>query len=292
MAGGPSDPELREAARHRGYRLVKSRVKTPGKGDYGKYGLVDAKGAAVFGREKDGPLTTSAAEVAAFLREGSASTWAASVDTAPDAPVPKKRAASKTEEEVPLAIRPRRRARRVVEDKPAARTSRKKPVEDKPERPVKGRPREPKPEHEPAPVAEAKLRIRRATADDADAVADLVTLIPGDGDRNRVAALCSKRGADLLVADRDGVIGVVAWTLIPTLQRGTIGRISSIVVAEDARRAGLGRALLEAAVAAMAKASAVLVEAVSDIEIRNSHRFFRETGFEQTSYRFARPIGD
>ena len=204
MSAGPFDTELREAARHRGFRLVRSRVKTPGKGDYGKYGLVDAKGAAVFGRDQDGPLTANAAEVAAFLREGSASTWAASVETAPEAPAPKTRVTPKTEEEVPLAIRPRSRARRVEEeDNPAARPTRRRSVEEK-EKSAERVTAKPISRPEPAPSSppEPKLWIRRATAADAEAVADLVALIPGDGDRARIAEMCGKRGADVFVADQ------------------------------------------------------------------------------------------
>ena len=90
--------------------------------------------------------------------------------------------------------------------------------------------------------------------------------------------------------ERDAVIGVIAWSLVPTLQRGSIGRITAIIVAEDVRRQGIGRALLNQAMADMAKAGARRIEAMSDIEIVNSHRFFRARDFEQTSYRFARPL--
>ena len=66
---------LREMAANRGCRLRRSRRRKPG-GDYGRYGLIDAKtGREVFGFGPDG-LTASADDLRAFLRGGSASGWA------------------------------------------------------------------------------------------------------------------------------------------------------------------------------------------------------------------------
>jgi mannose-6-phosphate isomerase-like protein (cupin superfamily) len=63
-------------ATHRGLRLVKSRRRKPG-GDFGKYGLHDAKGAPVFGVEKDG-LTASAEEIEDYLRGAASDAWSKS----------------------------------------------------------------------------------------------------------------------------------------------------------------------------------------------------------------------
>lgn len=74
---------LREMAANRGCRLVKSRVRTPGRKDYGKFGLADAKtGREVFGFGQRG-LTAGADEIEQFLRGGSAATWKTSVGAAP-----------------------------------------------------------------------------------------------------------------------------------------------------------------------------------------------------------------
>ena len=78
-----ADDALREMAANRGCRLVRSRVRTPGKGNYGKFGLKDAKtGKAVLGVGKTG-LTATAEEVETYLRGGAASAWKSSVGTAP-----------------------------------------------------------------------------------------------------------------------------------------------------------------------------------------------------------------
>lgn len=74
--------ELRELARNRGCKLVGSRVRTPGKGDYGRFGLRDAKtGRELFGFGKKG-LAATADEIEAFLRGNAAATWRSSAGSA------------------------------------------------------------------------------------------------------------------------------------------------------------------------------------------------------------------
>lgn len=68
--------KLREMAAHRGLKLVSSRRRKPG-GDFGKYGLQDAKGAPVFGVEKGG-LTAGAAEIEDYLRGAASNAWSKS----------------------------------------------------------------------------------------------------------------------------------------------------------------------------------------------------------------------
>jgi ribosomal protein S18 acetylase RimI-like enzyme len=78
-----ADDALREMAENRGCRLVKSRIRTPGRGDHGKFGLKDAKsGREVLGFGKRG-LTATAEEVETFLRGGGASAWKSSVGKTP-----------------------------------------------------------------------------------------------------------------------------------------------------------------------------------------------------------------
>ena len=88
----PTVTALREAATHRGYRLVASRKRTPGTGDYGKFGLTDPKGRPVLGLGGDG-LTASAAEIEDYLRDGEIETWKKSARLVPAAAPAKKRPA-------------------------------------------------------------------------------------------------------------------------------------------------------------------------------------------------------
>jgi mannose-6-phosphate isomerase-like protein (cupin superfamily) len=68
-----ADDALRESARHRGLKLVKSRRRKPG-GDFGKFGLTDAAGKKLFGFGADG-LTASAEDIQTYLRGAMRSDW-------------------------------------------------------------------------------------------------------------------------------------------------------------------------------------------------------------------------
>lgn len=73
--------ELAESARNRGLKLVRSRVRTPGKRRFGRVGLTDAGNAPVFGVDAKGP-TAKPQEVEEYLRNVGAKDWGASLDVA------------------------------------------------------------------------------------------------------------------------------------------------------------------------------------------------------------------
>jgi ribosomal protein S18 acetylase RimI-like enzyme len=75
------DDRLREAAANRGLKLVKSRRRTPGKGDYGRFGLTDAAGNPLIGFGKSG-LTATAEEIEDYLHKGAAADWKTSLRAA------------------------------------------------------------------------------------------------------------------------------------------------------------------------------------------------------------------
>ncbi|HEY0112152.1 MAG TPA: GNAT family N-acetyltransferase [Allosphingosinicella sp.] len=81
MTGADRDKALREAAANRGLKLVKSRRRSPGVGDYGRYGLTDAAGAELLGFGKSG-LTATADEIEAYFHKGLVSDWKSSLGAA------------------------------------------------------------------------------------------------------------------------------------------------------------------------------------------------------------------
>jgi N-acetylglutamate synthase-like GNAT family acetyltransferase len=279
-----NDEMLREMARHRGFRLVKSRRRKAG-GDFGRYGLTDAAGKQCFGFGKTG-LTATPEQIESYLRSMESTSWRRSIGATKPRPAkkaPKAKEARASEAPSEPTARPARRTR--------ARARAQAPAKPRDPRPPT---RSAKPRAEPPPKPPEqppKLAIRDATARDAAAIERLLGDLRGGaataGSRKRLATLLNA-GEPPLVADRGGVVGCIAWHVIPTLHRGKFGRVTLILVAESDRRQGIGRALLEAAEARLRKAGCEAIEAISDIAIVNAHGFFRSLGYAQASYRFTR----
>ncbi|HEX8240986.1 MAG TPA: GNAT family N-acetyltransferase [Allosphingosinicella sp.] len=248
----PGDADrLRDAAANRGLKLVRSRIRTPGKGDYGRFGLTDEAGTKLLGFGKSG-LTATASEIEEYLHKGAAADWKTSLRAAgARAPVrPKKRPAPD----------------------PEPRAARK-----------------PEPEPEPPPLAVRPARPADSEAI-AALVAELGFESTPDAIAPRLAALRKGREAPL-VAERGEVIGVLAWHVTPVLHRPKpVGRITMMVVADGERRSGVGRALVEAACGEMRSKGCGLIEVTSNVDLSGAHGFYRRLGFERTSYRFAKGL--
>ena len=297
-----TDEDLREAASHRGLKLVKSRKRKPGVGDFGLFGLADSTGKPLFGMDGD-TLTATPEQIADYLRKGEASTWAQSAKITPQAkskPAVKMPAPEDADDAL-SAIRPRTRRKETARgraDRPRRRPDRNEDTGDARAGPtsaeaVRVEPTpEPKAKAKPAPAPEPapELTIRAARPGDAEALRTLLAPLGGEAsvaDLKRGIAAAAARKEAVFVADRGGVIGCLAWHLVPTLDHGTIAQITMIAVAREERRRGVGRALYNTALTEFRKRKVGAVEAMSDIEVRNANGFYRSLGLEQASYRFA-----
>lgn len=314
MADEPSDQKLRYLAEHRGLKLLKSRKRKPGSGDYGKFGLTDAGGKALLGVSKEG-LTASPEDIEAYLRKGATSGWKASAETAPARPAHSRKERHPDEEQHDKPIirpRPRRGATDPVgspqktEKSAISRAAKSLADPASNERGKVGERERTKniarSKEESAPIrnqsgvalADVVLKIRTARPSDAAGLQALLRQLPASkADELGIARNLEKvrkASGGTCVAEMRNIIGCCSWTSIQTLQHGMIGRISLLLVDHSHRRQGIATAMLDDACAALRKAGCSRIEVMSDIEISNAHNFFRTLKFEQTSYRFARDI--
>jgi ribosomal protein S18 acetylase RimI-like enzyme len=279
------DQELRQMAQHRGLKLVKSRRRKAGTGDFGKFGLTDDKGKPLIGFGKDG-LTATAADIQDYLRTGAASTWRQSAKVTPARARSRKpqTPASEPAEEPRVRRGTRLPARAPKTSERQAKPARIEAANSGP----RVKPKAEEPQDQPS------LLVRIAKPGDAGAVAKLLKQLNGiratDDSVARHLVALRKASGGLHVAELAGLVGCAGWALVPTIHRGLVGRITVLLVDGGHRRQGIGTQLLRAAEEAAAKKGCVFIEAMSDIEIKNSHNFFRALKFEQTSYRFARKL--
>jgi GNAT superfamily N-acetyltransferase len=254
-----SDPELdalAESARNRGLKLVRSRVRTPGKRRFGKVGLTDPGGKPVFGMDEKGP-NAKPEDVEYYLRNLGAKDWGASLD---------------------VAVMPRKKKPRKA-GRPAAAND----AEPEPERPP------------PPPPPKPKPQIREAKNSDAPRLVELVDELGHKIDeksvRKNLAAL-KKTGETPLVATLGkSVVGMIGRHAMVTVhRRAPVGRIPVLVVTKEARGMEIGRMLVEAVEEWCRKQGCEIIEVTSNDRRAEAHAFYRHLGYERTSIRFFKKL--
>lgn len=265
MATDDRDAMLRALAQHRGFKLVKSRRRKPGTGDYGHYGLTDAKSGRHCIGFGDAGLTASAEDIEAYLRGQAKADWKSSLSAPGHKPAAPKRRPKEVEAAPDLA-----RARKA-----------KAP-------PVRAAPAPPSSPPQPS------LIIREAQPKDAEGIAALIGAMeaaPPIATIRRTLAIMKKQGGGALVAVEEEMIGCAAYQLLSALQHPTsLGRITLLIVKKGARRRGVGTALIDAVESRLREAGCGMSEIVNDIELSNANSFLRGHAYQRSGYRFAREI--
>lgn len=142
----------------------------------------------------------------------------------------------------------------------------------------------------------SSIRLRPIAPADAPTIA---RLMQGLGFEHSVAeigrrlAMAPDRASDpALVAEADGhAAGLIALHIAPLLfYPKPLARITTLVVDVAMRRRGIGRALIEAAIALADAAGCDTLELTTGLQREEAQAFYQALGFERTSFRMARGL--
>jgi ribosomal protein S18 acetylase RimI-like enzyme len=148
----------------------------------------------------------------------------------------------------------------------------------------------------------AELRVREASAEDAEIIYSLAAELAGTvGDsppslenvRERLAELLEEPRARVLVAEGDVVVGVVSLWIKPDLAHGdSVVEVPMLVISEDRRREGVGKLLMEEVQRLAAENGANLIELVATTQNNPAREFYRSLGFVETDHVTLEFVGD
>lgn len=103
------------------------------------------------------------------------------------------------------------------------------------------------------------------------------------------AEISAMSGHELLVAEEDGlVVGTMVLLIVPNFSHGALpwAILENLVVDAGYRRRGIGRLLMEYAIARAREAGCYKVQLLSSVKRGESHRFYKALGFKTSAYGF------
>jgi len=138
--------------------------------------------------------------------------------------------------------------------------------------------------------AKSKIKARDATIEDAAGLHDLACELAEtvgdstpteDAVRSRLEELLDEPGARVLVAENEvGLVGGVSFWIKPDLAHGdTVVEVPMLVVAEDHRRTGIGKLLMEEVRNVASDNGASQIELVATSANVAAREFYRSLGF-------------
>ena len=132
-------------------------------------------------------------------------------------------------------------------------------------------------------MSEVSIDIPRSISDEErQQIAALVAqLTTKEVDPSRFDEVVDSHDTLLLTARRNGrIVGVLVLALYPTLT-GRKAWIEDVVVDNAERGAGIGRALVERAIAEASERGAATLDLTSNPSRQAAHRLYRACGFEE-----------
>lgn len=136
------------------------------------------------------------------------------------------------------------------------------------------------------------LIVREAVPEDADQAAELLNQLGHTADPqtvvSRLAQLQASGSDRVWAAEQEGVLlGLMVLHIMPMLHRAApMGRITALVVREEARGRGIGRMLVDRGLKELKAAGCGLVEVTSNLRREEAHAFYRALGFKTPSLYF------
>jgi ribosomal protein S18 acetylase RimI-like enzyme len=141
------------------------------------------------------------------------------------------------------------------------------------------------------------MSVREARSDDAAQIAELLAELGSPGvDAAEAAARLARHQETIYVDDQDGTLGglIAVKTELYFGHARPLAHVTALVTRSEARRSGLARRLMAAAVAFARRAGCEGVELTCGLSPARdeAHRFYPSLGFERTSYRYWLPLDD
>lgn len=144
--------------------------------------------------------------------------------------------------------------------------------------------------------------VRLATEEDIPRVIELygdlvISTAPGevgrittaDDYRQAFAQISAATGQELLVAEEEGrVIGTMALIIVPNLSHGGLpwACVENVMVDSEYRRRGIGKLLMDYALAQAKTAGCYKIQLISDRSRKEAHNFYRMLGYKASGHGF------